>query len=108
MKRILLLAAGALLLTKMSFAADGKQAFLDGSCNRCHAVSAHDIEATAKSKSMRGPDLSSIGKDRDAAWINKYLNKEVDADGKRHRATFQGSDEDRMAIAEWLAQQKDT
>jgi len=96
----------ALVWTSPSFATDGKQVFLDNNCERCHAVSAHDIEATAKSESMHGPDLSSVGKDHDGDWLGKYLLREVAVDGKKHRATFRGTDEDREAIVEWLAQQK--
>ena len=95
----------ALTGTTAAFA-DGKQAFLDNNCNRCHAVSSHDIEATAKSASMHGPDLSATGKDRDAGWFEQYLAKEVDVDGKKHRSTYRGNDDDRRAIAEWLAQQE--
>lgn len=104
----LLVAACALLLSSLSSAADGKQTFLDNNCNRCHGVAAHDIEATIESESMRGPDLSSIGNDRDAEWLDKYLQKEVDIDGKEHRSTFRGSDEARQTIAEWLAEQRGT
>ena len=87
-------------------AADGKQTFLDNNCNRCHAVSAHDIEATVKSASMKGPDLSKAGKDRDADWLEQFLAKEVDIGGKKHSSTYRGTDEDRRAIAEWLAEQR--
>ena len=96
----------ALAASTDSSADDGKQAFLDNNCNRCHAVSTHGIEATAKSESMRGPDLSTTGESRDAAWFESYLEKEVDVDGKKHRATYRGSDEERKVIAEWLAARK--
>lgn len=55
---------------------------------------------------MHGSDLSSVGKDGDAAWLSQYLLKEVDVEGKKHRPTYRGSDEDLQTIAEWLAQQK--
>lgn len=103
---ILLLPVVSLLSSGSSAAADGKQTFLDNNCNRCHSVSAHDIEATVQSESMRGSDLSDVGKNRDAEWLEKYLQKEVELDGKTHRSTFRGSDEDLQTIAEWLAEQK--
>lgn len=104
----LLLPVFPLLLSSSSAAADGKQAFLDNNCNRCHSVSARDIEATIQSESMRASDLSSVGENRDAEWIEKYLQKKVENDGKTHRSTFRGSDEDLESIAEWLAEQKGT
>ena len=62
----------------LSFAADGKQAFLDNSYDH-----------------------------RDAEWLDRYLKKEIEIDGKTHRTTFTGSDEDRDAIVQWLAQRKE-
>lgn len=84
-------------------AADGKKAFLDNSCDRCHSVEAHDIEATVKSERMRGPDLSETGKTRDADWFAGYLAKDLDLEGKPHRAMYRGSDEDLRTISDWLA-----
>lgn len=103
MKKILILVCGALAFSSPSYAADGKQTFLDNNCNRCHAVSSHDIEATVKSERMRGPDMSDIGERRDVDWLVKYVRKEVEVDGKAHRASYNGTDEDLKAIADWLA-----
>lgn len=105
MMRFLLMATLA-LVARFSHSADGKQVFLDNNCNRCHAVSSHDIEATVKSERMRGPDLSDVGETRDPEWIAKFIAKEVELDGKTHRIPYKGSDEDLKAIAEWLASQK--
>ena len=106
MKELLVMVGITFAPIARSSAADGKQAFLDNNCNRCHSVSSQDIEATVKSKSMRGPDLSSIGEDRDTVWLTKYLEKEVELDGKTHRINFPGSDADCKAVADWLAEQK--
>ncbi len=71
----MLLAAFVLVGPNLSFAADGKQALLDNRCNL-----------------------------RDADWLDRYLKKEIEIDGKTHRTTVTGSDEDRDA--KWLAQPK--
>jgi mono/diheme cytochrome c family protein len=84
----------------------GKEAFLTSDCNRCHAVESHGIEATTKSKRLLGPDLSKIGESRDAAWLQKYIQKEVQANDKDHPVAWKGSDEDLKAIATWLASLK--
>ena len=81
----------------------GKEAFVSNSCNRCHAVESEGIEATVKSKRVRGPDLSKIGENRDAAWLAKYIEKEVQANDKDHPAAWKGSSKDLETIAIWLA-----
>lgn len=90
------------------FAQDGREAFVDNSCDRCHSIASADIEATVKSERMRGPDLSNIGKTREADWLARYLEKEADIDGKPHRSSFKGSDEELQAIAAWLAGLEDS
>ena len=84
----------------------GQEAFLSNSCNRCHAIESEDIEATAKSKRMRGPDLSNIGDSRDAAWLVQYIEKEVQANDREHPVAWKGNDEDLKAMAGWLASLK--
>jgi mono/diheme cytochrome c family protein len=81
----------------------GKEVFLSNNCNRCHAVESQGIEATAKSKRVRGPDLSKIEESRDVEWLAKYIEKEVQANDKDHPVAWKGSDKDLEAIATWLA-----
>jgi mono/diheme cytochrome c family protein len=81
----------------------GKEAFLSNNCNRCHAIESEGIEATVKSKRMRGPDLSTIGEDRDAAWLVDYIQKEARANDREHPVAWKGSDDELKAMAEWLA-----
>ena len=84
----------------------GKEAFLSNDCNRCHAIESEGIEATAKSKRVRGPDLSTIGESRDADWLAKYIEKEVQANDKDHPVVWKGTDEELAALANWLASLK--
>jgi mono/diheme cytochrome c family protein len=87
-------------------ALDGKAIFLSQKCNLCHSVSSAGIEATIKSEKMRGPDLVTVSKDHDAAWVEKFLKKEVELDGKKHGKEFKGSDEELKALADWIVAQK--
>lgn len=82
---------------------EGKEAFLANDCNRCHAVESEGIEATARSRRVRGPDLSGIGEKRDADWLEKYIEKEVQANDRDHPVAWKGGDEALQAIATWLA-----
>jgi len=82
----------------------GKEVFLAQKCNTCHTVDAEKIARTSTSDKMKGPDLSKIGADHDAAWITKWLKKEAEAkDGKKHMPTFKGTDDEMKKVADWLA-----
>ena len=81
---------------------DGKEAFVAGKCERCHAISRVGVEATTTSERMLGPDLSEVGSRHDAEWIRSYLRKEVDLEDKAHRTEWKGTKDDLERIAAWL------
>lgn len=84
--------------------ADGKSLFTSNKCNTCHSVTAQSIaKINANSKA---PDLSGVGKTRNAAWIGKYLIKEETLNGKQHGVKFKGPDADLSVLATWLGKQK--
>ena len=85
---------------------EGKSAFSENGCARCHSVETQEIEASIASERMRGPDLSQIGSDRDVDWLIAYVKREETVDGDRHRGPYNGSDDDLQVIAEWLEQLK--
>lgn len=85
---------------------DGKAIFLAQKCNTCHAVSSAGIEAKTTSAKMKGPDLTGVGERYEREWIVKYVQKEVDKDGKSHSTAFKGSDEELEALVDWLLEQK--
>jgi mono/diheme cytochrome c family protein len=85
----------------------GLVAFVDLKCSICHSIESQAIERKSKSEKTKGPDLSTIGATRDAAWIAKFLRKEVaNADGKKHDKDYKGTPEQLAQIAEFLASQK--
>ena len=98
--------AGALGLggTRQADLDEGKAAFSENGCARCHGVETQDIVATITSERIRGPDLSQIGTERDADWLVAYMKREETLDGERHRAPYGGTDDKLRALAEWLAQ----
>lgn len=83
---------------------DGKEIFLAQKCNLCHAVPPAGIEATTKSEKMKGPDLVDLK--RDAEWIEKFVTKKVELNGKLHMKEFKGSDEELDALVDWLLKQQ--
>lgn len=90
-------------------AADGKELIKEQKCITCHSVKNLGIEKTKKS---RGPDLSGVGLEHDAAWITKWLLKEQDKKSAygdkqvKHKKKWKGSEADLKTVAEFLAAQK--
>lgn len=93
--------------------------FVDKKCNKCHAISAFNIEKKAgkddaeeedgdKDK-VESPDLSNVGTFHDAAYLSSFLKKEVEhkphagADNtKKHKVKFKGDDAELKQMADWL------
>jgi len=82
-------------------APDGAKLFVDKKCNSCHSIDSQKI--TKKLASSKAPDLSNIGATQNAEWLTKWLNKEVDLDGKKHPAVWSGKPEEQKALVDWLA-----
>jgi mono/diheme cytochrome c family protein len=85
---------------------DGKAVFMAQKCNLCHGVEAEGIASKATSEKTKGPDLSSVGLERDAAWIEKFLRREEKIDGKVHKKETKATDQELKALASWLASLK--
>ena len=106
------LAVSSLLATVMAAQAaraegDAKQLFVDGKCVRCHSIDAQGVAAKPKEgKEDEVHDLSQVGSERDADWIQQFLRKEVKLDGKKHKQKYRGSDEDLTTLALWLSSLK--
>ncbi|MGE5458523.1 MAG: c-type cytochrome [Methanococcaceae archaeon] len=82
---------------------DGKKIFEANKCNMCHSIKAEKIEATSKSKA---PDLSAVGSDQKPEWIQKFLKKDEQLNGKKHPFMFKGTDAELKTLATWLAGHK--
>jgi cytochrome c5 len=81
-------------------APDGKAVFAAQKCNLCHSVQSAGIERTVKTSKAK--DLSNVGAERDAAWLNKWLKKQEMLEGKPHQKTFTGTDPELSALVTWL------
>jgi|KBSSwiStaDraftv2_1062776.scaffolds.fasta_scaffold2666418_1 cytochrome c2 len=93
------------LLAGFALAADppGKTIFLANKCNTCHSISVDKIEKTSKAKPKKEPpDLSTIGDQRTADWIVKYLKKTEAINNVKHAKTWTGKEEDLQVLAKWL------
>ncbi|HVS15577.1 MAG TPA: hypothetical protein VMV46_16755 [Thermoanaerobaculia bacterium] len=72
-------------------------------CNKCHALARFAVEPTIKSEKMHGPDLGEIGSTHDAEWMQKWLLKEVELEGKTHKSKWEGTPKQLESISAWLA-----
>lgn len=96
----LALTLGLTLVSSTALASDapGKAVFTAQACNKCHAVKAEGITSDGD-----GPDLSKVGATLDAATIEKFITKQAELNGKKHKKKYQGSDDDLKKLVAWLA-----
>jgi mono/diheme cytochrome c family protein len=94
-------------------AKDGKALFLENKCNNCHSIDAQKVakkasaeEGEASESSKKAPDLSSVGLDLKADFMDKFLNKTADIKGEKHPKKWKGTPEDLSTITKWLETQK--
>ena len=104
------IALGALVsfaMPKVAQAQDaGQKAFEANKCNNCHSIDKLKIVRKIASEKMAGPDLSKVGEKHDAAWITKWLMREVKIEDKTHKNEYKGTKEDLKTLADWLAAMK--
>jgi len=99
--------------------ADGKDLFLAAKCNTCHSITAAGIDKkkpteaeaaeaakTADKDEKKPPDLSSVGLDKKADWIAKFITKKETLDGEKHKKLYKGTEEELNTLSTWLASQK--
>ena len=95
-------------------AKDGKTLFLDNKCNTCHTIQAQSIakkkaeatDAKEEKSEKKPPDLSSVGLERTAAWMSKYLMKTEAIKGEKHGRKFRGTEPELATLTTWLETQK--
>lgn len=92
-------------------ARDGKAIFLENKCNNCHTVAALKIEKKgteeeASEGKVKPPDLSSVGLERKADWMGRFLMKKETIDGEKHKKLWKGSEADLKTLTAWLETQK--
>lgn len=85
-------------------AADAAALFESSKCVKCHSVESQGIAAKPKAgKEDDVHDLSKVGSEHTAEWIQKFLRKQETLEGKKHKQKFRGTDADLETLASWLA-----
>ncbi len=85
----------------------GKKIFVDSKCQICHSIQSQGIEkkgAAVKPDDKKAPpDLSTVGDQRTADWIAKFVAKKEAINEKKHPKGWTGKEEDLKTMSEWLA-----
>jgi len=87
----------------------GKKIFVDSKCNVCHSIDSQGVAkkgTAAKPGDKKFPDLSTVGDQRTADWIAKFVSKKEVLNGKKHSKGWTGKEEDLKTLTEWLASLK--
>ena len=96
------LAATLLLLRAPAVAEDeGRAAFEEQGCGTCHGVAAAGLLAKVKKGPMAGPDLSG-GPTLVDGWLDAYLRRERELEGKPHPKPYEGTEAELAALDAWL------
>jgi cytochrome c551/c552 len=94
----------ALLTSAKPLGSTGKALFEQYKCNKCHAIESQGIARDGKPpEGKQPPDLSDVGSKHKADWIQKWLMKEEEQNGKKHIKKFSGSEDELKTVATWLA-----
>jgi hypothetical protein len=100
---ILALATFSLTAARPFGDATGKGILLQYKCNKCHTIESQGIARDGKApEGKQPPDLSGVGLKHDASWMQKWLLKEVELDGKKHIKKFSGTDDELKTLTAWL------
>lgn len=92
-----------------SFASEAREIYLKYRCIKCHSMKSENIEPL-KEELLKGKkiiDHSGVGLEYDVEWLKKWLLKEVEKDGEKHRVKFKGSPQELDTLTRWLAEKKE-
>ena len=92
---------------------EGKKLFLKYKCSSCHSIEAAGVvkvadtsEPAEPATKKKPPDLSGVGLEKKADWIQLFLTKKEKLDGDSHPKKFRGTDKELSTIATWLETMK--
>jgi len=92
---------------------EGKKLFLKYKCSSCHSIEAAGVvkvadesEPAEPASKKKPPDLSGVGLEKKADWIQLFLQKKEKLEGDSHPKKFRGTDKELSTIAAWLETMK--
>jgi len=82
----------------------GKSIFTQYKCMKCHTIESQSIARDGNPpEGKQPPDLSGVGNKHTSDWMQKWLLKEEEQNGKKHIKKFTGSDDELKTLTSWLA-----
>lgn len=111
MMKVALLLTGMLLSATTTVLAEadpaliakGEKIFAEKKCVPCHAIKG---KGGIVGPGARGPDLSTVGAQRDVQWLKTFLKDPKAANPKSKMMAFKGSEEELEALVAYLASLK--
>ena len=102
---LLALATFSFIAARPFGSSTGKAIFEDNKCTKCHSIESQGLErsGSAPPGGKLPPDLSGVGLKHTAEWMQKWLLKEEEMNGKKHMKKFAGSEEELKTLTDWLA-----
>lgn len=88
--------------------ADPKEIYKTYKCTKCHSMKIENIEPLEEElmKGKKIVDHSGVGLKYSSEWIKRWLLKQEEKDGKKHKIKFKGTEEELEILSEWLSEKK--
>lgn len=96
---LLLTITGAWAQADSALIAKGEKTFADKKCVSCHAIKG---KGGTVGPMARGPDLSTVGAQRDAQWLKGFLKDPKAVNPNAKMMAFKGTEEELEALVAYL------
>ena len=103
MSALLLAATGAWAQADSALIAKGEKTFADKKCVLCHVIKE---KGGTVGPLARGPDLSTVGTQRDAQWLKVFLKDPKAVNPRAKMMAFKGTEEKLEALVPYLGSLK--
>ena len=103
MSALLLVTTGAWAEADSALIAKGETTFADKRCVLCHAIKG---KGGTVGPLARGPDLNTVGAQRDAQWLKAFMKDPKAVNPKAKMMAFKGTEEELEALMAYLGSLK--
>lgn len=103
MSALVLAAMEAWAQADSALIAKGEAIFADKRCVLCHAING---KGGTVGPLARGPDLSTVGAQRDAQWLKAFMKDPKAVNPKAKMMAFKGTEEELEALVAYLGSLK--
>ena len=100
---LLLAITGAWAQADPALIAKGEETFADKRCVPCHAIKG---KGGTVGPLARGPDLNTVGVQRDAQWLKAFMKDPKAVNPKAKMMAFKGTEEELDALVAYLGSLK--